>query len=61
MEDAAYNNQAILHFIATALSVDATSDAATLLKFLRLREPHKLTQVAFGAINGHLAEKGLLP
>jgi IS5 family transposase len=60
MEDAVYDSQAIRRFIGIDLTVDAPPDATTLLKFRRLLETHKLTQVVFNTINAHLAEKGLL-
>jgi IS5 family transposase len=60
MEDAVYDSHAVRGFIGIDLAREAAPDATTLLKFRRLLERHGLTQAIFGAINAHLAERGLL-
>lgn len=40
--------------------MESAPDATTLLNFRHLLESHQLTESIFNAINGHLAEKGLL-
>jgi hypothetical protein len=42
------------------LSREGAPDATTLLHFRRLLGKHDLTRAIFQAINGHLAEQGLL-
>lgn len=58
MEDALYDSQTIRGFVGIDLSREAPPDAATLLKFRRLLEKHRLTERIFAAINAHLAEQG---
>jgi len=60
IEDALYDSQAIRHFVGIDLSRESAPDATTLLNFRHLLEQHQLTESIFNAINGHLAEKGLL-
>lgn len=60
IEDALYDSQAIRHFVGIDLSRESAPDATTLLNFRHLLERHQLTESIFNAINGHLAEKGLL-
>jgi IS5 family transposase len=60
IEDALYDSQAIRHFVGIDLGREAAPDATTLLNFRHLLEQHQLTESIFNAINGHLAEKGLL-
>lgn len=60
MEDAVYDSQAIRNFVGIDLTRESAPDATTLLKFRHLLERHQLTESLFGAINAHLAEKGLL-
>jgi IS5 family transposase len=60
MEDAIYDSQAIRNFVGIDPSREGAPDATTLLKFRHLLERHQLTESLFGAINAHLAEKGLL-
>lgn len=59
MEDAIYDSQAIRRFVGIDLSRESAPDATTLLKFRHLLEIHQLTESLFGAINAHLAERGL--
>ena len=60
IEDALYDSQAIRRFVGIDLGREAAPDATTLLNFRHLLEQHQLTESIFNAINGHLAEKGLL-
>jgi len=60
IDDALYDSQAIRHFVGIDLSRESAQDATTLLNFRHLLESHQLTESIFNAINGHLAEKGLL-
>ena len=60
IEDALYDSQAIRRFVGIDLSRESAPDATTLLNFRHLLETHQLTESIFNAINGHLAEKGLL-
>lgn len=60
IEDALYDSQAIRRFVGIDLSRESAPDATTLLNFRHLLESHQLTESIFNAINGHLAEKGLL-
>jgi IS5 family transposase len=60
VEDALYDSQAIRGFVSIDLSRESAPDAATLLKFRRLLEKHKLTERIFAAINTLLAVKGLI-
>ena len=60
IEDALYDSQAIRRFVGIDLSRESAPDATTLLNFRHLLETHQLTELIFNAINGHLAEKGLL-
>ena len=59
-EDAIYDSQAIRAFVGIDLAQESAPDATTLLKFRHLLEAKELTRQNFDAINGHLAEKGLL-
>ena len=59
-EDAVYDSQSIRAFVGIDLSREGAPDATTLLHFRRLLEKHDLTRAIFQAINGHLAEQGLL-
>jgi IS5 family transposase len=59
-EDTLYDSQAIRAFVGVDLSREGAPDATTLLHFRRLLEQHDLTRAIFAAINGHLAEQGLL-
>lgn len=60
IEDAIYDSQAIRRFVGIDLNRESAPDATTLLNFRHLLESHQLTESIFNAINGHLAEKGLL-
>ena len=60
IEDALYDSQAIRRFVGIDLNRESAPDATTLLNFRHLLESHQLTESIFNAINGHLAEKGLL-
>jgi len=60
IEDAIYDSQAIRRFVGIDLAREAAPDATTLLRFRRLLEEHDLTRGIFGAINAHLAAKGLM-
>ncbi len=60
IEDAIYDSQAIRAFVGIDLARDSAPDATTLLKFRHLLEAKELTRQIFDAINGHLAEKGLM-
>ena len=60
IEDAIYDSQAIRGFVGIDLNRESAPDATTLLKFRRLLEKNELTPKIFDAINGHLAEKGLI-
>ena len=60
IEDALYDSQAIRRFVGIDLSQESAPDATTLLNFRHLLESPQLTESIFNAINGHLAEKGLL-
>lgn len=55
-----YDSQAICRFVGIDLSRESVPDAVPLLNFRHLLESHQLTESIFNAINGHLAEKGLL-
>ncbi len=46
IEDALYHSQAIRRFVGMDLGRESAPDATTLLKFRRLLEKHKLTEVA---------------
>ena len=59
-EDTLYDSQSIRAFVGVDLSREGAPDATTLLHFRRLLERNDLTQAIFAAINGHLAEQGLL-
>jgi IS5 family transposase len=59
-EDAVYDSQSIRAFVGIDLSREGAPDATTLLHFRRLLERHDLTRAIFAAIQGHLAEQGLL-
>ena len=58
-EDAVYDSQAIRRFVGIDLNREGAPDATTLLRFRHLLEAHHLTESIFGAINVHLAERGL--
>jgi IS5 family transposase len=60
IEDAIYDSQAIRAFVGIDLARESAPDATTLLKFRHLLEAKELTRQIFDAINGHLAEKGLM-
>jgi IS5 family transposase len=60
IEDAIYDSQAIFAFIGIDLGRESALDATTLLKFRHLLEANELMRQIFDAINGHLAEKGLM-
>ena len=60
IEDAIYDSQAIRAFVGIDLGRETAPDATTLLKFRHLLEAKHLTRQIFDAINGHLAEKGLM-
>jgi IS5 family transposase len=60
IEDAIYDSQAIRAFVGIDLNRESAPDAMTLLKFRHLLEAQQLTRQIFDAINGHLAEKGLM-
>jgi len=60
MDDALYDSHAIRRFVGIDLERASAPDATTLLNFRHLLESHHLTESIFNAINGHLAEKGLL-
>jgi IS5 family transposase len=58
-EDAIYDRQAS-DFVSIDLNRESVPDATTLLQFRHLLEAKGLTRQIFEAINGHLAEKGLM-
>ena len=60
IEDAIYDSQSIRAFVGIDLGRESAPDATTLLKFRHLLESKELTRQIFDAINGHLAEKGLM-
>jgi IS5 family transposase len=60
IEDAIYDSQAIRAFVGIDLARESAPDATPLLKFRHLLEAKELTRQIFDAINGHLAEKGLM-
>ncbi len=60
IEDAIYDSQAIRGFVGIDLNRESAPDATTLLKFRHLLEANGLTRKIFDAINGHLADKGLM-
>jgi IS5 family transposase len=60
IEDAIYDSQAIRAFVGIDLGRESAPDATTLLKFRHLVGVEELTRQIFDAINGHLAEKGLM-
>jgi IS5 family transposase len=59
-EDAIYDSVAVCRFVGIDLSRERAPDATTLLHFRRLLETHGLTERILAAINGHLAEQGLM-
>lgn len=60
IEEVIYDSQAIRTFVGIDMSRESAPDATTLLKFRHLLESKELTRQIFDAINGHLAEKGLM-
>jgi IS5 family transposase len=60
IEDAIYDSHAIHAFVGIDLGRESAPDATTLLKFRHVLEANELTRQIFDAINGHLAEKGLM-
>ena len=59
-EDTLYDSQSTRAFVGVNLSREGAPDATTLLHFRRLLEQHNLTRLILAAVNGHLAEQGLL-
>ncbi|SDN23218.1 Transposase DDE domain-containing protein [Janthinobacterium sp. OK676] len=60
IEDAIYDSQSIRAFVDIELGRESAPDATILLNFRHLLEVDWLTRQIFEAIDGHLAEKGLM-
>ena len=60
MEDALYENGAILYFSRLSSGVDNIPDETTILNFRHLLEEHKLGEAIFAEINAVLGREGIL-
>ena len=60
MEEALYENQAVLRFSGLCLDINSIPDETTILSFRRLLEEHKLGEMILSQVNELLKQKGLL-
>jgi IS5 family transposase len=59
-EEALYDSDALRRFVGIELGDDVIPDETTILRFRRMLEKHRLTEVVFAEIRTHLAERGLV-
>jgi transposase, IS5 family len=59
VEEALYDSEAMRQFVGIDLGREAVPDETTVLKFRHLLEAHRLGDQLFGAVNRHLAERGM--
>ena len=60
MEEALYENQAVLRFSGLCLDINSIPDETTILSFRRLLEEHKLGEMILSQVNELLKQKGLI-